>query len=77
MLDETELRLWAAVQRNEAWAIAFCLKTIGRSRGYGEHVAIAVTIERAAARVAEQFGLSVEDVLTEAKLILEGLDHES
>ena len=38
MVDEAELRLWAAVQSGQPWAIAFCLKTLGRNRGYIERV---------------------------------------
>ena len=76
MLDEAELRLWQAIQRDESWAIAFALRTIGRSRGYGEHIALSLTIERAAAKVAGQFGLTVEEVLSEAKLLLEEIDRE-
>jgi hypothetical protein len=76
VLDEAELRLWQAIRRDEAWAISFCLRTIGRSRGYGETVALHLTIERAAAKVASQFGLSVQDVLDEAKLLLEEVDRE-
>jgi hypothetical protein len=34
MVDESELRLWHAIQGGEAWAIAFCLRTLGRERGY-------------------------------------------
>ena len=75
MLDEAELRLWKAIQRDESWAIAFCLRTLGRSRGFGETMTLSVTIERAAARVAGQFGLSVEAVLDEARLLLEECDH--
>ena len=36
LLDEAELRLWRAIQRDESWAIAFCLRTLGRHRGYVE-----------------------------------------
>jgi hypothetical protein len=64
------------VQAGEHWAVTFALRTVGRERGYGEHVALSLTIERAAARVAGQFGLSVEEVLSEAKLLLEEIDHE-
>ena len=63
MLDEAELRLWKAIQRDEGWAIAFCLKTIGRSRGYGERLDLNVSIQAAAAKVAAEFGLSVQEVL--------------
>jgi len=38
MVDEAELRLWAAVQSGQPWAIAFCLRTLGRNRGYIERV---------------------------------------
>ena len=37
--------LWKAIQRDESWAIAFCLKTIGRSRGYGERLDLNVSIQ--------------------------------
>jgi len=36
MVDEAELRLLHAIRRDEAWAIAFCLKTVGKDRGYTE-----------------------------------------
>ena len=38
MIDEAELRLWAAIQAGHPWAITFCLRTIGRHRGYVERV---------------------------------------
>src|SRR5215471_4514603 len=38
MVDEGELRLWAAVRAGHPWAIAFCLRTLGRNRGYIERV---------------------------------------
>jgi hypothetical protein len=74
ILDEAELRLLAAIRRDEAWAIAFCLKTIGRSRGYGERLDLNVSIQAAAQRVAQEFGLSVDAVLQEAKLLLLEVD---
>jgi hypothetical protein len=70
LLDLAESRLWEAIDRGEGWAIAFCLKTIGRSRGYGERLDLNVSIQAAAARVAQEFGLSAEAVLQEAKLLL-------
>src|SRR3954449_7553558 len=36
MVDAAELALYRAVQRGEAWAVQFCLKTLGRDRGYAE-----------------------------------------
>jgi hypothetical protein len=74
LLDLAELKLWAAVQDGQPWAIPFVLRTIGRDRGYGEHLALSLTIERAAAKVAASFGISVEEVLEEAKLLLEECD---
>ena len=38
LLDECELRLWRAIQHDQPWAIAFALKTLGKSRGYTERV---------------------------------------
>jgi hypothetical protein len=74
VLDEAELRLWKAIRRDEAWAIAFCLKTIGRSRGYGEHLDLNVSIQAAAAKVASEFGLTVSEVIQEARLLLLEVD---
>jgi hypothetical protein len=74
MLDEAELRLWKAIQRDESWAIAFCLKTIGRSRGYAERLDLSISIQAAAAKVAAEFGLSAEAVLQEARLLLMEVD---
>ncbi len=36
LLDVAELALYNAVVKGENWAIAFCLKSIGRDRGYGD-----------------------------------------
>jgi hypothetical protein len=44
MLDTAELKLFQAVQNGEAWAIAFCLKTVGRSRGYIEKQELSGTV---------------------------------
>jgi hypothetical protein len=76
VLDEAELRLVAAIRRDEPWAISFCLKTIGRSRGYGERLDIGVTIQAAAARVAAEFGLSPHDVIEEARLLLQEVESD-
>jgi hypothetical protein len=72
--DEVELRLLAAIRRDESWAISFYLRTIGRGRGYGDVVNLNVSIERAAHLVASQFGLTPEVVLAEARLLLEETD---
>jgi hypothetical protein len=75
ILDEAELRLWQAIRRDESWAIAFALRTIGRDRGYGEQVALHVQIERVASHVAAQVGLTSADVLAEATRILGEIDY--
>jgi hypothetical protein len=36
MVDTAELKLWHSIQQGEAWGIAFCLKTLGKDRGYVE-----------------------------------------
>jgi hypothetical protein len=76
LLDEAELRLWRAIRRDESWAITLALKTIGRSRGYGERLDLNVSIHAAASKVAAEFGLSVTEVLNEARLLLMEVDDE-
>src|SRR5262245_25009779 len=56
-LDECELRLVKAVQNDQAWAIAFALRTIGRHRGYVEKVDLSVQIDLVVAKVAASLGL--------------------
>jgi hypothetical protein len=77
ILDEAELRLWQAIRRDESWAIAFCLKTLGRTRGYGERLDLNVSIQAAAQRVAQEFGLSASDVLAEARLLLLEVENDA
>jgi hypothetical protein len=74
--DEVELRLLAAIRRDEPWAVSFYLRTLGRSRGYGEQLNLNVSIQAAAQRVAQEFGLSAAEVLAEAKMLLLEVDHE-
>jgi hypothetical protein len=74
VLDEAELRLLAAIRRDEPWAISFYLKTVGRGRGYGERLDLNVSIQAAAQKVATEFGLSAEAVLQEARLLLMEVD---
>lgn len=48
-LDSAEMKLFEAVDRAEAWAVCFYLKTQGRARGYIEKQDIgldAVTLEQ-------------------------------
>jgi hypothetical protein len=44
-LDCTELGLMGAVDRDEAWAIMFTLRTLGRNRGYIENQSTTVNAE--------------------------------
>jgi hypothetical protein len=43
MLDLAESGLLEAIKNGEAWSIAFCLKTIGKDRGYVEQQKLALT----------------------------------
>jgi hypothetical protein len=76
LLDLAELKLWLAVQRGDAWAVTFCLKTIGKERGYGETLSLHVEIERVAARVAQDTGLDAAAILAEAQRLLEEYDRD-
>jgi hypothetical protein len=77
VLDEAEFRLWQAIRRDEAWAITFYLKTIGRVRGYGERLDLNLSIQAAATRVAQEFGLTPEAVIEEARLLLLEVDNDA
>lgn len=60
-LDMTETALFAAIQRGEAWAICFYLKTRGRQRGYIEKVD-----HNHAGNVGHTHtGLSIQDVMAQ------------
>ena len=76
LLDMAEAKLFLAVQSGKSWAITFALKTLGRSAGYVERLDLSVTIEAAAQKVADQFGLTPEAVLAEARLLLAEVDHD-
>lgn len=70
LLDVAEVKLWMAVQRDEAWAIAFALRTLGRNRGFGDQVNLQIQIQAVAQKVAAEFGLTAAEVLAEARLLL-------
>lgn len=76
LLDVAEVKLWLAVQRGDAWAITFALRTVGRSRGYGERLDLHLQIEAIAGRVAAALGLSADEVLAEAQLLLKEIDYD-
>jgi hypothetical protein len=77
ILDLAEAKLFLAVQRGESWAITFCLRTIGRSRGYGEALDLSISIHAAAAKVAAECGLTAAEVLAEAHQLLLEVDRDS
>lgn len=74
LLDVAEVKLWQAVQEGQHWAICFALRTLGKERGYSETLSLSVTVERAAARVAAHFGMTAQEVIEEARLLLEECD---
>ena len=43
MVDLAEVKLLQSIQKGEAWGIAFCLKTLGKDRGYVEQQKLALT----------------------------------
>jgi hypothetical protein len=43
MVDLAETRLLQSIENGEAWGIAFCLKTLGKDRGYVEQQKLALT----------------------------------
>jgi hypothetical protein len=75
MLDIAEVKLWQAVSAGQPWAITFCLRTVGRARGYGESLDLRLQIEAVASKVAAELGLQADDVLAEAQLLLKEMDH--
>jgi hypothetical protein len=75
ILDVAEEKLFLAVARGEPWAVTFALRTVGRQRGYGDHVNLALTIERAAAKVAAEFDVTTDEVLYEARRLLQEVDN--
>jgi hypothetical protein len=44
-LDLAEAQLFTAIDAGEAWAIQFLLRTVGRRRGYGDHLEIEGTVD--------------------------------
>jgi hypothetical protein len=45
-LDAAEMSLMRAVERGEAWAVCFYLKTIGKHRGYTEKTEVNVLVKQ-------------------------------
>lgn len=79
-IDMAEVGLMAAVQKGEAWAICFLLKTIGKSRGYSERFELQNTGEPLVKQVVQTVNIYEPDhmskwfeALSEAQLIPEQL----
>ena len=68
-----EVRLSEAQWTADAWVLE---RSRPESWGRKERVDLRMTIETAAAKVADQFGLTVAEVLSEARLLLEEVDRE-
>ena len=68
-LDVTEAKLMEAVNKGEAWAICFTLKTIGRQRGFSERVEFtAMDVPIASQPIINQ-EINIYDPVRMAKLI--------
>ncbi len=50
-LDRTEIKLFEAIEKGEAWAIAFCLKCRGKERGYVETSRVSLDASELVVRV--------------------------
>lgn len=73
MLDNAESVLYRKVLSGEdTTALIFFLKTQGARRGYTErqHVTMDVNIRREAERLAQEYGLDVDEVMAEAERIV-------
>src|SRR5262245_22642935 len=62
VLDIAEAQLFLKIQQGDPWAIGLYLRTVGRSRGYGESLNLHVEITRVAAKVAQETGLEAEAI---------------
>ena len=85
MVDLAELKLWEALEKGQPWAIALCLRTVGKERGYiersemtgkdgesiGLHVQVTQTALEVQARLEARLKL-FEEPPTPEPLLLEG-----
>jgi len=60
IVDLAESKMVEAVQDREPWAVALILKTLGRSRGYGDSVELVV---RQAETLAKAYGLDAARII--------------
>jgi hypothetical protein len=74
-LDWAEMHLWKQIVDGNLTALIFFLKCQGKSRGYVERQDVHVSIQQTAARVAEEFGMTPEEVLAEAEAMLREESH--
>jgi hypothetical protein len=68
--DLAELKLFAAINNGEPWAIRFYLTCQARSRGYAERADLKIEIQRVAEQVGSSLGMTAAEVLAEAEAYL-------
>lgn len=72
MIDNAESSLYKQALDGNVTALIFFLKTQGYHRGYTErqHHTIDMTIRQEAERLAQEYGLNVDEVMAEAERIV-------
>lgn len=70
-VDTAELALYNAVLKGENWAIAFLLKTQGRSRGYGDRLDIGIDL-----RILQQLKQQADDAGVNLSEVFEAMINE-
>lgn len=68
--DLAEIAMVQAIQAQQGWAVTLCLTTLARDRGYVSRMDVRLEIQHTAAKVAEEFGMTAEEVLAEAESYL-------
>jgi hypothetical protein len=71
-LDIVESKLVSKAKSGESWAVCFFLKTQGGSRGYQPKLDLKLNIQREAEKLAKEYGLSVDEIMSEAQDMLAG-----
>ncbi len=72
LVDTAEAALFVALTNREAWAVQFTLRTLGRTRGYGEKVDVTIVTEEVIKQAAEDRGLDASEVASLAEQIANG-----
>jgi hypothetical protein len=70
MTDVAEMKFWNALAKGEQWAVTLQLKTQGRERGYVEQHDFHVVLSRMVRQLADEAGLTYEEVQAEADELL-------